>query len=412
MIPRYLTQRLPASNTRRLVLLTGARQVGKTTLARATYPDLNYISLDEIEERIRLKELPTRAWGTTVGRAVLDEAQKEPTIFDKVKAAYDSGAVDFSVMLGSSQIQMLSRIRESLAGRVFVYELWPLLLCELTRAELSDDPPLLDQMISMANKADDVFQSVPTILLGEAAYIQGKWLNHALMWGGMPGLLELTESQRREWMRSYILTYIERDLSDLARLDDLAPFRRFIRLAALRSGQLLSYADLSRDAGVSPNTARNYLNYLSQSYQVFLLQPYFTNRTKRMVKSPKIYWTDVGLYRGQTGMWGDLTGPLLETFVVGECYKWIKSMRPEVEMWFYRTYDGLEVDLLLSTQSGMWGIEVKTSRRVDRSQASPLRRVASQFPDKWLGGIVVYMGEQLMQLDENIWAVPVGRLFG
>ena len=260
MIPRYLAQRLPASNTRRLVLLTGARQVGKTTLARATYPDLNYISLDEIEERIRLKELPTRAWGTTVGRAVLDEAQKEPTIFDKVKAAYDSGAVDFSVMLGSSQIQMPSRIRESLAGRVFVYELWPLLLCELTQAELSDHSPLLDQMFAMPNKADDVFQSVPTTLFGEDAYIQGKWLNHALMWGGMPGLLELTETQRREWMRSYILTYIERDLSDLARLDDLAPFRRFIRLAALRSGQLLSYADLSRDAGVSPNTARNYLN--------------------------------------------------------------------------------------------------------------------------------------------------------
>ena len=87
-------------------------------------------------------------------------------------------------------------------------------------------------------------------------------------------------------------------------------------------------------------------------------------------------------------------------------------MRPEVEMWFYRTYDGLEVDLLLSTQSGIWGIEVKTSRRVDRSQASSLRRVASQFLDKWQGGIVAYMGEQLMQLDENIWAVPVGRLFG
>jgi len=412
MIPRYIAQRLPASSTRRLVLLTGARQVGKTTLARATYPDLNYISLDEIEERMRLRELPTRAWGTTVGQAVLDEAQKEPTIFDKLKAAYDSGAVDFSVMLGSSQILMLSRIRESLAGRVFVYELWPLLLSELTQAESSGHSVLFDQLLATPKKADDIFGSEPTILLGDDAYTQGKWLNYGLAWGGMPGLLELTESQRREWMRSYTLTYLERDLSDLARLDDLAPFRRFTQIAALRSGQLISFADLSRDAGVSPNTARHYLNYLSQSYQAFLLQPYFTNRTKRIVKSPKIYWTDVGLYREQTGIWGELTGHLLETYVVGECHKWIKTMRPDVGMWFYRTYDGLEVDLLLSSPSGMWGIEVKTSRRVERSQASSLRRVARLFPDKWKGGIVAYMGEQLLQLEENIWGVPVGRLFG
>jgi predicted AAA+ superfamily ATPase len=393
-------------------MITGARQVGKTTLARATYPNLNYISLDEIEERFRLRDIPTRAWGTTVGPAVVDEVQKEPSVFDKLKAAYDRREVDFTVLLGSSQILMLSRIRESLSGRVYVYELWPLLLCELTGAELGENLPLFDRLLTESSNSDNIFQSEPTTLLGGRAYIQEKWLNHVLAWGGMPGLLDLSDQDRREWLRSYTLTYLERDLSDLVRLDDLAPFRRFLRLAALRSGQLLSYADLARDTGVSPNTARSYLNYLSQSYQAFLLHPFYTNRAKRLVKSPKIYWIDVGLYREQAGIWGELSGPLLETFVVGQCYSWIKTMRPNVEMWFYRTHDGLEVDLLITTSAGIWGIEIKTSRKVDRSQTSSLRRLAKQMEGDWLGGIVVYMGQQLKQLDHNLWAVPVSRLFG
>lgn len=412
MILRFLTQRLPSSSSRRLVMITGARQTGKTTLAHETYPDLSYISLDEIEERFRLRDLPTRAWADTVGPAVLDEAQKEPTVFEKVKAAYDRGEVDFTVLLGSSQILMISRIRESLAGRVYVYELWPLLLRELTRIESNDNHPLLDRLITESSTADEIFQFEPTTLIGEEAFIQDKWLNYILTWGGMPGLLELSDQERREWMRSYTMTYLERDLSDLARLDDLTPFRRFLRIAALRSGQLISYADLARDTGISPGTARNYLNYLSQSYQAFLLQPYFASRTKRLVKSPKIFWIDIGLYRQQTGFWGEMSGPMFETFVVGECYKWIRTMRPDTEIWFYRTHDGLEVDLLITTNAGLWGIEIKASRRVEKSQASSLRRLAKLMPDKWLGGLVVYLGQQLKQLDQDIWAVPVGRLLG
>jgi predicted AAA+ superfamily ATPase len=130
-IQRHLEQRLPPPDKRRLVVLTGARQVGKTTLARAAYPGLRYVNLDAIEDRAALAALPARQWGATVGDAILDEAQKEPAVFEKLKFAYDAGDVRFSALLGSAQIMLLHRVRETLAGRVFLYELWPLCLSEL-----------------------------------------------------------------------------------------------------------------------------------------------------------------------------------------------------------------------------------------------------------------------------------------
>jgi len=410
LFTRILVQRLPASNERRLVLITGARQTGKTTLALQHYPGLTYISLDEVETRQRMRELPSRAWGQSVGRAILDEAQKAPSLFEKIKFAYDRGDVDFSVLLGSSQVLMLKRIRETLAGRVFVYELWPLLLAEMIAP---DTPviPLFDHLLTQAGSADAILDNLSPMVFGEASFEAQKWLTYALKWGGMPALTTLNDGERRDWLHSYALTYLERDISDLAQLHSYAPFRKFQRLAALRSGQLLSYADLARDAGVSPGSAKNYLRYLELSYQLFLLPPFFSNQTKRLVKSPKLYWVDVGLWREQTGMWGDLSGALLETFVVSECYKWVKTMQRPVELSFYRTHGGTEVDLALENEYGVWGIEIKSSMQVSRSQARSLRAFAQQVGQRWRGGLVVYPGDALHQLEQNIWAMPVSRLF-
>jgi len=408
-IPRFLSQRLPPPDTRRLVMITGARQTGKTTLALQSYPDLTYISLDEIEMRQRIRELPTRAWGRSLGPAILDEAQKEPSLFEKVKFAYDRGDIAFSVLLGSSQILMLKRVRETLAGRVFVFELWPLMLSEML-ADGTLKAPLFDMLLTKPGDADTILGSQPATLFGDAAFDVDQWLSYALTWGGMPSLLTLSDEDRREWLYSYALTYLERDLSDLAQLSDLTPFRQFQRLAALRSGQLLSYADLARDAGISPGTAKNYLRYLILSYQTFTLTPFFSNKTKRLVKSPKLYWVDVGLWREQTGMWGGISGALLETFVISECYKWIKTMRPGTEIAFYRTHDGAEVDMVISTDLGVWGIEIKTSLQVSRAQTRSLRSFAQQMGERWRGGLVIYQGDMLRQIEPNLWAVPVGRL--
>lgn len=410
MISRVLPNRLPQAEARRLVMITGARQTGKTTLARTLYPTLRYISLDEIEARLQLQALPTRAWASSVGHAILDEAQKEPAIFDKIKFAYDSGAIDFSVLLGSSQILMMNRVRETLAGRVFIYELWPLMLTELLAAEGSVQPPLFAKLLAGDVNADTLFADTPPILLGDEAWQRQQWLTYGLTWGGMPGLLSLTESERREWLSAYTNTYLERDLADIARLDDLLPYRRFMRLAALHSGRILSYADLAREADVSPTTARNYLNYLQLSFQAYLLPPY-SNEVKRLVKAPKLYWIDLGLWRHQTNYWGDVTGQLLETYVVAEAVKWIKTTGSSAEAWFYRTHGGLEVDLLITTGQGVWGIEVKSSPQVKATQGSSLQRVAQEFGDQWRGGIVTHLGTQIEQLATNLWAVPVQRLF-
>jgi hypothetical protein len=413
LLPRLLAQRLPSPSTaRRLVLITGARQTGKTTLAKAAYSGLRYLSLDELEVRLQLREIPTRAWAATVGPAILDEAQKEPSLFEKVKFAFDDQALPFSVLLGSSQILMIRRIRESLAGRILLYELYPFMLKELIATESVLTPPLFDRLLNADGRADDIFGDEPPILLGEAAHWMETRYLHMLTWGGMPPLLDLPDAERRDWLHSYTNTYVERDLSDLARLDDVEPFRRFTRLAAHRSGQLLSYAELARDAGISPGTARNYLNYLSLSYQVFTLTPYFRSSTKSLVKAPKLYWLDVGLWRQQTGFWGDVTGPLLETFVVGEAWKWLKTTGQTAELGFYRTHGGLEVDLMIATPNGLWGIEIKTARRLGHSEISSLRRLAGQFGAEWRGGLVAYQGNLLERLDQNLWAIPVARLFG
>jgi predicted AAA+ superfamily ATPase len=165
----------------------------------------------------------------------------------------------------------------------------------------------------------------------------------------MPALLPLSADERRKWLQSYETTYLERDLGDLARLADLMPFRQFQRLCALRTGQLLSYSELARDAGVAVSTTRRYVEYLRLSYQALLLPPYATNLTSAVVKTPKVYWGDLGLWRQLTRFYGPPTGAMFETMVVTEIHKWVRTAERGVEMAFYRTRSGLEVDLMLTT---------------------------------------------------------------
>lgn len=226
----------------------------------------------------------------------------------------------------------------------------------------------------------------------------------------MPGLLPLADVERLKWLQSYEMTYLERDLGDLARLHDLAPFRQFQRLCALRTGQLVSYADLSRDAGVAPSTGRRYLEYLRLSYQALLLPPYSTNLTSTVVKSPKVYSGDLGLWRTLTRYQGTVTGPMFETLVVTEVHKWVATCELVVDLSFYRTRSGLEVDLLLTTPHGVWGIEAKSARRLRSSDWSALRDVGHGLGDAWRGGLVVYRGPTIQRLADNIWAIPVERL--
>lgn len=409
---RWLGVRLPESGRRRLVILTGPRQAGKTTLARLRYPDLRYLNLDSIEERESVQAVRTGAWARAVGPAVLDEAQKEPGVFDKVKYAFDDRALPFSVLLGSSRILLLDRVRESLAGRAFLYELWPLTLSELASGvEEPPSLPLFDRLLGGEERFAETLGAEPPRLLGDEATARAGAFEHLAAWGGMPELPALGEDDRREWLRSYQQTWLERDLADLVRIADLLPFRTLQKLAMLRSGQLLQYSELARDAALSTATVRRYLEYLRLSYQVVLLPPYGRNITSATVKTPKIHWTDLGLLRHGIGARGPLTGPLFETLVVSEAHKWIQTMGREADLFFYRTRSGREVDLLVSTPRGVLGIEVKNRARVAPRDASALRALAGGLGREWLGGLVVHRGEDLVEMEPGIWAVPAHRLF-
>lgn len=409
---RWLAQRLPRPGVRRLVVVTGARQTGKTTLALRTYPDLRHLNLDDIEVRAGIRAIRSSAWARTVGPSLIDEAQKEPEVFDKVKLAYDAQELDFSVLLGSSRILLLERVRESLAGRAFAYELWPLMASELRHADgAAPPPPLLDKLL-VEPSVEHVLATEPEVLLGAENTERREALDHLARWGGMPELLRLSDEDRREWLRSYQQTFLERDLADLVRLSDLEPFRTLQSLCALRTGKLLSYSELGRDAGISAQTARRYLVYLNLSYQVVLLQPFRRNLTSSIVKTPKLHWIDAGLMRQVTRQWGDLTGEQFESLAVAEIHKWCATAGRDVGLSFYRTRSGLEVDLMLQTEHGIVGIEFKNRARIEPGDARSLRAVAAELGQEWLGGLVVHRGERLvrMQDEHRIFAVPLHRL--
>ena len=410
---RWLGRRLASPETRRIVVLTGARQTGKTTLARDQYPSLRYVNFDAIEEREALRSIRTPVWAGSVGDAILDEAQKEPSVFEKVKWAFDEQQIDFTVLLGSSRFLLLDKVRETLAGRSFLFDLWPLMASELRTPEGETPPaPLLSRLLAGSESVDEILESVPALLLGERETERREAIEHLALWGGMPGLLPLGASDRREWLRSYQQTFLERDLADLVRLNDLHPFRSLQQLCMLRSAQLLSYSGLARDAAIATTTARRYLEYLRISYQTVLIQPYARNLTSVVIKSPKLFWIDLGLLRQGTSQWGPLTGPMFETLVVGEIYKWVRTMAEDVRIFFYRTRSRLEVDLILQTQHGVVGIEIKNRDKVTGKDARGLNVIADKLGEAWRGGLIVFRGGEIAPVkpERSIWSMPIHRL--
>jgi len=404
---------LPKPPSKGVVLITGARQTGKTSLSKAIYPEMRYINLDAPENREALRGIPTSSWGRDVGNAVIDEAQKEPVVFEKVKFAFDAAKVSFCVLTGSSQILLIKKIRETLAGRISLYEMWPLMAGEIFHGSAEEEmaPPLVDRLFS-DDPVDRIFGSEASVLLEDQETRQREAQDYLLQWGGMPALLHLPESERWKWLRDYEYTYLERDLSDLARLNDLEPFRKFQKLSALRSGKLLQYSEMARDAGVSADTAKRYLEYLRLSYQAMLLQPYHRNITSAVVKTPKLYWVDLGILRQLCGFKGEPTGEMYETYVVGELVKWMKTAQREAELYFYRTRSGLEIDLVLETQQGIVGMEIKSRATVGSADVRSLREVAAKLGGEWRGGIAIYRGKEIRKIAEpSIWAVPSHRLF-
>lgn len=412
-VKRVIERYLPDVRRRQLLLITGARQTGKTTLVKERYKELPYYNLDAVEYRDQLSSISTFRWARDIGASVIDEIQKEPGLFDKIKYAFDDGSLNFSVLTGSSQILLLKKVRETLAGRTMLMELFPFMLTELTDPKSKKNDAVLFSRMLKCETIDEVLNETASVLIGkklELAKYAEEWL---YIWGGMAPLIHINESQdRKYWLKDYTTAYLERDLGDLANLNDLKPFRKFQQIAALRTTNLISFSELSRDAGIGIETARRYLEYLHISYQGFLLQPYHKNLTSSLVKTPKLFWFDNGLLRFLSGLGFEIdSGQLYENYVASELMKFIRSKRLDVKLTFYRTRSGMEIDFILETTKGILGIEVKNRSVVSKSDFTRLKRLADAAKTGWLGGIVIYKGNQIQRFNEGFWAVPSFRFF-
>jgi hypothetical protein len=374
-----------------------------------------YLSLDAPDERLRLAADPVRRLDHGSRLVILDEVQKQPGLLDAVKLLADRGEGRRFLLLGSAQILLLRQVRESLAGRAALLELWPLGLVErvdddqappsgldliwregeMAVSRMADEPPSADQARLWRGRAEDHF-----------------------LWGGYPALEPMPPEERRAWLRDFRRTYLERDLADLGRVADLDQFALAQNLLAARTAGLLSYSEVARELGVAVNTVKRYARFLEISYQIVLLRPLLPTVAARLVKSPKLYWTDPALARLLAEQAGAENGAMFETAILDELLRW-SSWQPEPpSLHFFRTHAGREVDFVLHAPDRVVAIEVKAGQRAHRTDARPLSEVLGTVAIRGVArdarrlGIVVTRGREVEPLGPGVWAVPDWRLFG
>lgn len=388
-----------------VILLTGARQVGKTTLLRALGAETRtYVTLDDPLVLQLARQDPALFMQRFTAPVLIDEIQYAPGLLPFIKMAVDENRTPGRFWLtGSQQFQLMNNVSESLAGRVGIVHMLGLSRMEAGGSGREQGPFL---------PGPDLF----TAMAGGPAALSLHEL-YAVIWrGSFPSLVVAKEMDRDMFLGSYVQTYLQRDVRDLAQVGDEMAFLRFLQVSAARTGQLLNMAELARDADVAPNTAKRWLSILQASGLVYLLEPWFTNVTKRMVKTPKLYFLDTGLASYLTG-WsspetleaGAMAGAMLETWVVGELLKswWHNGL--SAPFYFYRDKEQREVDLLIVRDGTVYPVEIKKSASPDKTA---IRHFASL--DK-LGmpvgpGAVISLVSQALPLTETVWTIPAGGI--
>lgn len=338
------------------ILITGPRQVGKTTVLRAIMDDSRtYVTLDDMEERALAKRDPAMFLQLHDTPIFIDEVQYAPELFSVIKMAIDNGAAPGSFWLtGSQAFRMMELAQESLAGRVAILHM-PSLSQHEVYGSGECTPFTVDLPALKARKQ--------THLPADIAAIYERIWN-----GSMPGLVSGKYTDRDVFYSSYAQTYIDRDVTEQIQLTDKLLFRDFIRAAACRAGQMLNIHDIASDVGVSNDTAKRWLQVLEKSDIIFLLRPYSNNLLKRTVQTPKMYFFDTGLVAYFTRYSspeilanGAINGAILENYVVAEIRKTYMNCGKECLMWYYRDKDSNEIDLVIESDGELHPLEVKRS---------------------------------------------------
>ncbi len=405
-IPRWLTGALgDALRQFPVVVLTGARQVGKSTLLRHAEPlaGWKYYTLDDFDVLQQVERDPRALWAGTLN-LIIDEVQKAPQLLPAVKRAVDESDRQIRFVLsGSANLMLMQHVSESLAGRAVYFVLHPITPGEVARKAA---PTILLELLA---------GSLPE----ERQVSQSLDLFPEILRGWMPALLPLETSQAiLQWWEGYIATYLERDLRQIAQIDSLVDFRRVMQLLALRTGQLLNQSEVARDASLTQPTTHRYINLLEATYLLQRLPAYSASRTTRLVKSPKVHWADsalaiylAGYYDLQSLLQAREWGNLYETFVVQNLRVLAELLTPRAHLSFWRTTTGKEVDVVIEQGRRLVACEIKLSESVSFFDADALRAFLVEHPKNAVG-LVIYRGDAIKRLDEKIVALPLGLLLG
>jgi predicted AAA+ superfamily ATPase len=383
-----------------VLLLSGMRQIGKTTLLQGiAEPARKYVSLDVLEDRMLAKSDPALFIVKYSPPVIIDEVQYAPELFTQIKIYVDNHKQKGLFWLtGSQKFRLMKGIQESLAGRVAIVDMLGLSYKELTNRPFENEPfcPSLDMM-----------RNEPPIQLTVLDVYKRIWN------GSFPELLLNPDIERGTFYKSYLQTYLERDIKDFHGISDDLKFYDFIRVAAARTGNLINFADLARDADIDVRTAKLWLSMLERSGVIKILEPYSANITKRIVKTPKLYFLDTGLCAYLT-KWdspesleaGAMSGNILETYILGEILKSYWHNGKEENIYFYRDSNQKEIDFVIEKNMTLYPIEVKKTGSPSKTDISAFESLKQTKKQIGAGAIICFY-PNFMPINKEVISIPV-----
>lgn len=383
------------------ILITGARQVGKSTILRQLMDEKReVVLLDDIEERKLASRDPELFFQMHSLPILIDEVQYAPELFSYIKMAIDNGAEPGSFWLtGSQPFKLMELAQETLAGRIAIIHMPPLSQHEIYGTEETE--PFSIDLENLKNRSK----------VNKPANLNE--IYERIWNGSLPGHVSGKYTDRDLFYSSYIQTYIERDVKEIAAIEDSMLFNDFIRSAACRAGQMLNVSDIAQDVGISNDTAKRWLKILEKSDIIFFLRPYSNNLLKRTIKTPKMYFFDTGLVAYLTRYSspevlanGAINGAILENYVVSEIMKTYHNNAKECLMWYYRDTNSNEIDLVLESDGMLHPIEIKRTASPGTELIRPFKLLEKASVPRGKGAIIC-MKEKLSAVDGDNYIIPI-----